>query len=45
MYVVFKESIAVKAFENQDEVVAWWRENGGTIIYYPDLTIDSVIIH
>ncbi len=45
MFVVFKESQAIAAFKNQADAVDYWRDNGGTIILYPDLEEDDVVIY
>lgn len=45
MFVVFKNSIAVMAFESQVDAVEYWRRhNCTTIILYPDLDAEDVCI-
>ena len=44
MYVVFNNSIAIAAFETENEAVSYWRNNGGTIILYPDLKKEEVCL-
>jgi hypothetical protein len=45
MFVVFNQSKAVACFKEQVEAVDYWRQNGGTIILYPDLGPDDVMIY
>lgn len=44
MFVVFKDSEAIAAFDNQSDAVNYWRSHGGTIVLYPDLEPDNVFI-
>lgn len=44
MFVIFNNSIAIACFSKQDEAVDYWKTNGGTIILYPDLGPEDVII-
>ena len=44
MYVVFRNSHAIACFEDKDAAVSYWREHGGTIILYPDMSPTDIII-
>lgn len=44
MFVIFNNSTAIACFEHQEDAVAYWHSNGGTIILYPDLGPDDVHI-
>ena len=44
MFVVFDNSIAIACFENQDDAVEYWHVHGGTIILYPDLGREDIVI-
>ena len=44
MFVVFLNSVAIACFSEQAEAVEYWRQHGGTIILYPDMGADDVVI-
>lgn len=44
MFVIMKESIAIACFEKQSDAVEYWKQHGGTIVLYPDLDKDSIVI-
>lgn len=44
MFVVFNNSIAIACFEKQADAVFYWEEHGGTIILYPDMSREDIII-
>lgn len=44
MFVVFNNSIAIACFEKQADAVSYWEKNGGTIILYPDMSREDIVI-
>jgi nitrous oxide reductase accessory protein NosL len=44
MFVIFHNSIAIACFSKQEDAVDYWRENGGTIILYPEMKQEDILI-